>query len=117
MGSGSNKRRATGELNAMQAFKMGGHEENNTDERISLKVWKMLTPKARLDNKSGEEVKIGLVRDGFAKENKCRGGKLSSQHKKIRNKFLCFTQTDGRETDPDFMKYLDELIQGCSETS
>ena len=117
MGSGSNKRRATGEPKAMRAFNMGGHKENNSDERITLKVRKMLTPKDRLAMKSGEEVKIGIVRDGGAKENKRGGGKLSLKHKNIRNTFLCFNQTDGRKTEPAFIKSLDELIIGCSETS
>ena len=76
----------------------------------------MLTPKARLAMKSGEEIEIGLVRDGSAKENKREGGKLSSQHKNTRNKFLRFTQTEGKKNDPYFMKGLDEFIMGCGDT-
>ena len=117
MGSSSNKRRVTDEPKAMRSFKMGGHEENKYDERIPLKVWNMLTPEVRLAMKSGEEVKLGIVRDGGAKENKRVGGELSLQHKKIRNKFLRFTQTDGRKTDPVFMKGLDEIIMGYRDTS
>ena len=62
-------------------------------------------------------MKIGLVRDSSVKENKCGGGKLSSQHKKIRNKLLKFTQTDGKKNDPYFMKGLDKIIMGFSDTS
>ena len=116
MGSGSEKRRATGKPKAMREFKMCGHEENKSEERISHKVWKMLTPKAWLEMKLGEEVKIGLVRDGSAKENKRGGGKLSSQHKKTRNKFLQFTQTEGKKNDPAYMKGLNELIMGYGDT-
>ena len=36
----------------------------------------MLTPKDRLAMKSGEEMKISLVRDGGAKENKSGGGEV-----------------------------------------
>ena len=117
MGSGSNKRRATGESKAMRAFKMGGNEEIKSEEQITLNIWKMLTPTARLAMKLGEELKIGLVRDGSAKYNKHGGGKLSLQHKNIRNKFLLLNQTDGNKNNPDFMKGIDELIMGLGDTS
>ena len=39
-----------------------------------LRFGKMLTPEAKLDIKSGEEAKIGIVRDGSSKENKHGGG-------------------------------------------
>ena len=74
LGIGSSKRRAAGEPKAMRVFKLGGHEEKRSEGRIPLKVWKILTPEARIAMKSGEEVKIGLVRDGSAKENKRGGG-------------------------------------------
>ena len=67
--------------------------------------------------KSCEEVKIGLVRDGSAKESKREGGKLYSQHKKTHNKFLRFTKTEGKKNDPAYIKGLNKLIMGCNETS
>ena len=39
-----------------------------------LRFGKILTPEAKLDIKSGEEAKIGIVRDGSSKENKHGGG-------------------------------------------
>ena len=92
---------------------MGVHEENKSEERIPLKVWKMLTPKDRLAMKSGEEMKISLVRDGGAKENKSGGGKFSSQHKKTYNKFQRFNQTEGKKNDPYFMKVSMNLSWGA----
>ena len=71
----------------------------------------MLTPEARLEIKNGGEAKIGIVKDGGAKENKLGGGKLSSGHKKLWNKFLRLTNSDARSNDLSFMKELDELIQ------
>ena len=39
------------------------------------------------------------------------GGKFSSGHKKLWNKFLRLTNSDARSNDLSFMKELDELIQ------
>ena len=75
LGNGSNKRRAAGEQKAMHIFRLGGHEDKkNSEECIPLKVCKILTPKARIAMKSGEEVKIGIFKDGSAKETKHGGG-------------------------------------------
>ena len=56
---------------------MGGQEEIRSEERIPFKVWKMLTPKASLAIKNGGEAKIGIVKEGGAKENKRGRGELS----------------------------------------
>ena len=79
---------------------MGGKEESRPEERIPFKVWKMLTPEARLAIKNGGEVKIGIVKEVGAKENKRGGGRLYLHHKKLRNKLLRFTLTYGRPSDP-----------------
>ena len=74
LGSGYNKRRATCEQNSLRALRLGGHDnEKKLEERIPLKFWKMLTPEAMITMRSGEEVKIGLVKDSGVKEVK-RGG-------------------------------------------
>ena len=45
LGSGSNKRRATGEQKALHTFMLGVQEDKkNPEECIPLKVWKILTP-------------------------------------------------------------------------
>ena len=78
MCSGSNKSIETGEPKVLSEFRFGGHEgEKKSEERIPLKVWKMLTPEARISIWSGEEVNIGLVRDGVVKEIKRGGGNIS----------------------------------------
>ena len=51
----------------------------------------MLTPEARLSIKKGGEAKLGIMKDGGAKEHKRGGGKLSSGQKKLRNKLLRLT--------------------------
>ena len=58
----------------MRAFKMGGHEGNKSEEYIPFKFWKMLTPESRLAMNLGEDIKIGLVRGGSAKEKNVEGG-------------------------------------------
>ena len=114
LGSGSNKRRATGEPKALCAFRLGGNEDKNkSEESITLKDWKMLTPESSIDMWSGEEVNIGLVKDGGAKEIKCGGGKMSSHHKKDRTKFLRLNQSKGRKNDASYMKSLYDFITGC----
>ena len=62
----------------MRAFRLGGHEdEKKSEEYIPLKVWKIITPESRIAMKSSEEVKIGLVKDVSAKDNKHGGGQMS----------------------------------------
>ena len=74
LGDGSNNRRATSEHKVLRAFRLGGHEdEKKSKELIPLKVWKMLTPEARIAMRSGEAVNIELVKDSGVKEVK-RGG-------------------------------------------
>ena len=51
-----------------------------------------MTPEARIGMRSGEEVKIILVKDSGAKEVKRGGGKMSQQHKNSRGKVLQLTQ-------------------------
>ena len=77
----------------------------------------MLTPEARISMRYGEEVNIGLVKDGGAKEIKHWGGKISSHHKKARTKFLLLTQYEGKKKDALFMKIFDEFITGCGGPS
>ena len=67
--------------------------------------------------RSGEEVNIGLVKYGGAKEIKHGGGKISSHHKKSRTKFLRLTQYKGKKNDASFMKIFDEFITGCGGPS
>ena len=89
LGSGYNKRRATGEPKAILAFRLGGHgDEKNSEECFTLKVWKMLTPESKIAMKSGEEVNIGIAKDGSTKETKHGGGTISSHQKKDSTKFL-----------------------------
>ena len=100
LGSGSNKRRDICEQNTLCDIRLGDHNEKKTEEeRTPLKVWKMMTPKARIAMRSGEEVNIGLVKDIGAKEVKRGGEKISQQHKKARGKFLQLTQSEGNKND------------------
>ena len=56
---------------------MGGQEESRSEERIPFKVWKMLTPESSLAINNVGEAKIGIVKEGGAKENTRGGRKLS----------------------------------------
>ena len=49
----------------------------------------MLTPEAKTALRSGEHVKIGLVKDDAVKTGGTRGGKIpqQQQHKESRSKF------------------------------
>ena len=97
---------------------LGGHEdEKKSEERIPLKVNKILTPEARIAMRSGEEFKIGLVKDSGAKKVKCGGGEMSSHHKKACGKFLRLTQWEGNKNDASFMKRVDEFITGYGGSS
>ena len=84
-----NKRRAIGEQKTLCVIRLGDHEDaKKSEDRIPLKVWKMVTPEARIAMHSGEEVNIGLVKDRAAKTGKHGGGKMYQQHKKNHDKFL-----------------------------
>ena len=110
VGNGSSKRRETGEAKAISGFKLGGQEDSRLQERIPLKVWKMLTPEARIIIRYGGESKIGIVKKGGAKEHRHGGGEFSSQNKKLRNKLLRLTTNDGKQ-DPSVVKDMNELLQ------
>ena len=46
LGSGSNKRRAIGEQKTLSDLRLGDHKyKNKQEERITLKVWNMMTTK------------------------------------------------------------------------
>ena len=60
----------------MRALRLGDHKDTKkSEDRIPLKVWKMLTPESRIAMRSGEEVKIRLIKDSGMKEVKRGGGK------------------------------------------
>ena len=102
----------------MREFRLGGHEDdNNSEESILLKFWKILTPEARIAVRSGEEVNIGLINDSSAKEFKRGGGEMYSHHKKACTKFLRLTQSEGKKNDASLMNSVDEFITGCGGTS
>ena len=88
VGNCSNKRRATGEAKSIRGFKFGGQEENRSSECVPLKVWRMLTPKARAVIKYDGEGKIGIVKEGVVKKKRHGGGKLSKQNKNLSTKLL-----------------------------
>ena len=92
---------------------MGDHENKNTEEHIPLKVWKMTTPETRINMRSGEEVKIGLVKDSASKMVKHGGGKMYQQHKKARDKFLRLIQAEGKKNYALYMKGVEKFIIGC----
>ena len=46
----------------------------NSEDRVPLKVWKMMTPEANIAMRSGEEVRVGLVKYISAKTGKPGGG-------------------------------------------
>ena len=110
MGNSSSKRRATGKTKDIRGFKLGGQEENRLSERVTLKVWRMLTPEACAIIRDGGEGNIEIVKEGGVKENRHGGGKLSSQNKRLRTKLLRPTMIDGKQ-DPSVTKDLDELLQ------
>ena len=98
LGNGSNKRRATGEPKALREFRLVRHEDEKKSEELTLlKVWKILTPEARIAMRYGEEVKIGIVKDGGTKEIKSGGGKMSPHHKNDRTKFLRLNQSERKK--------------------
>ena len=51
----SNKRRLIGEQKTLRALRLGDHEDaKKSEDRIPLKVWKMMTPESRIAMRSGE---------------------------------------------------------------
>ena len=107
-----------GEQKTLCDLRLGDHEEKKTqEERITLKVWKMTTPESRIDIRSVEEVKFGLVKDGGTKEVKRGEGKMPQYHKKAHGKFLGLTQAEGKKNDASYMKIVDEFITDCGGLS
>ena len=107
LGSGCNKRRSTGEHKELRALRLGGNkDEKKSEESIPLKVWKILTPETKIAMRSGEEVKIGLVKDSGANEVK-HGDKKSCC------KFLRLNQSKGKKNEASLMKSVDEFITRC----
>ena len=97
---------------------MGDHKDKNkSEERIPLKVWKILTPESRIAMHSDEEVKIVLVKDSTAKMGKHGGEKMSHHHKKNRAKFLRLTQSEEKKNDAAYMKSVDKFINNCDGPS
>ena len=74
MGNCSVKRRSTGEAKAIRGFKSGGHEANRSQERVPLKVWRMLSPEAQDLIKAGGEGNIGIVKEDGVKAPMHGGG-------------------------------------------
>ena len=72
----------------MRLFWVTEKEEKKSEDRITFKVWKMLTPEANTTLRSGEDVKIGIVKDDAMNTGGPGGGKIHQQHKKSRSKFL-----------------------------
>ena len=97
MGSGYNKRRATGEQKVLRAIRLDDQEDvNNSEDRVTLKVWNMMTPESRIYMPSAEEVRIGLVKDSTAKTGRTGGKKMYQQNKKSWDKFLQISQAEGK---------------------
>ena len=70
-----NKRRATDKVKTLSAFKLGGQEEeNNSDDHVHFKVWKMTTQDDQYTLRPGNSVNIGIVRDDTYKTGKPGGG-------------------------------------------
>ena len=114
LGSGSNKRRATGEQKALHALRLGDHEDKKIqEERITLKVWKMMTPEARTAMRSDEEVKIGLAKNSGEKDVKYRGGKMYQHNKKACGKLPRLNHSEKKKNDASYMKSLEEFITKC----
>ena len=114
LGSGYNRRRETGEHKALCALMLGGQEDaKKSEDRVPLKVWKMIIPEARIAMRSGEEVKIVLAEDSSSKTGRIVGGKMYQQHKNIRAKFLRLIQSEGKKNDAMYMKSVNEFINNC----
>ena len=115
MGNCSVKRRATGEAKAIWGFRTGDQEANGSKERVSLKVWKMLSIYAQDLIRSGGEGKIGLVKEARVKANRHGRGKLSKTNKGLRTKLLCSCIEDGKEI-PTTSKALDQMLRSVGES-
>ena len=114
----SNNMTAIGEQKIIHAHRLGDNEDaKKLEDRIPLKVWKMMTLESRIAMRSGEEVEIGLVKDSAAKTGKRVGGKMSQQHKNNCSKFLQLTQSEGKKNDAAYLKSVEEFINGCGGTS
>ena len=114
----SNKKREIGEKKALRAIRLVDQEDaKKSEDRVPLKVWKMMIPGARISKRSSEEVNIGLVKDSSTNMDKPGGGKMSQQNKKSRAKFLQPTQAEGKKNDATYMKSVDGFIKDCSGPS
>ena len=67
---------------------MGGQEANRSQERVPLRVWRMLSTEAQALIKDGGEGKIGIIKEGGVKEKRHGGGKLSKPNKSLRTKLI-----------------------------
>ena len=107
----SNMRRGIGEQKTLHDIRLCDHEDaKKSEDRIPLKVWNLMTPEARIAMRSGEEVKIRLVKNSAAKTVKHGRGKIYQHQKKNRAKFLQLTQAEGKKNDALYMKSVDKFI-------
>ena len=74
-------------------------------------------PESRIAIKSGEEVRIGIVKYGSVNKTKLGGGDMSLHHKKACTKFLQLNQSEGKKNDASFMKSVEEFITRCGGPS
>ena len=114
----SNMRRAIGAQKTLHGIRLCDHKDaNKSEDHITLKVWKMITPEARIDMCSGEEVNIGLVKDSTAKTVKHGRGKIYQHHKKNCAKFIQLPQAEVKKNDALYMKSVDEFITNYGSPS
>ena len=98
----------------MRAIRLGDQEDaKKSEDHVTLKVCKMMNPEARISMRSGEEVKIGLMKGSSAKTGKPGGGKMYQQHKKSRAKFLRLIQAEVKKNEAAYMKSVDKFINNC----
>ena len=107
----SNKRRAIGEQKALRALRLGEHEDmKKSEDRVTLKVWKMMTTAARISMQSSEGINIGLVKYSSENTGKPGGMNIYQQHMNNCDKFLQLTQSEGEKNEAAYMKIVDKFI-------
>ena len=107
----SNKRRAIDEQKALRALRLGEHEDmKKSEDRVTLKVWKMMTTAARISMQSSEGVNIGLLKYSYENTGKTGGMNISQQHMNNCDKFLQLTQSEGEKNEAAYMKIVDKFI-------